>query len=96
MITSIHKQIIAMTGYYACGAFIFPLFIDCYRKNFPIWCSNIQKVALYKNFITELYLVVIHMTLSEKTATWKSKSFCKHVENDYSTLTEHLNFFHNV
>ena len=44
---------------------------------------------------TELYLVVIDMTLSEKTATGKTKSFCKHVENDYSTLNEHL-LFYNV
>ena len=40
------------------------------------------------------------MTLSEITATGKTKSFCKHVENDYSTLNchpnEHLIFFHNV
>ena len=56
-----------------------------------------SKVALYKHYNTELNVVVIDMILSEKTATGKTKSFCKHVENDYSTLNchpnEHLNFF---
>ena len=50
----------------------FPLFIDCNRNNFPIWCSNKQNEALYKHYNTEIYLVVIHMTLSEKTATGKT------------------------
>ena len=80
--------------------YFFPLNVDCNRKNFPIWCSNIQNVALYKNYNTKLYVVVIDMTLSEKTATGKTKSFCKTVENDYSALNchqyEHLKFFHNM
>ena len=38
MITLIHKQIIAMAGYYACGAFIYGkdkvFYTDFYRQNF--------------------------------------------------------------
>ena len=50
---------------------IFPLYIDCNQKNgaaiFIMW--------LYKHYNAELYVVVIHMTLSEKIATEKTKSF---------------------
>ena len=75
----------------------FSINIDCNRNNFLIWCSNIQNVALYKHYNTELNVVMIDMTLSEKTITGKTKYFCKYVENDYSTLNchpnQHLNFF---
>ena len=54
-------------------------------------------MPIYKHYNTELYVVVIDMNLSEKIVTRKTKSFCKHVEDDYSTLNchpnEHLNFF---
>ena len=68
---------------------IFPLYIDSNRKKFSMWCKSIQNMALYKRYNIELY--VFGINISEKTATGKTKSFYKHVENIYSTLSCHQN-----
>ena len=70
------------------------------RSQFQINGNNIQKIALYKHYNIEFYTARINITLSEKTALCKTKSFNKHVEKNYSTLNchqnEHLKFFHNI
>ena len=36
-ITLIHKQIIAMAGYYACGAFIFNMYLRLMAEIYNVW-----------------------------------------------------------
>ena len=57
-------------------------------------------MTLYKHYNTKLYVVVIDMTYLRKQPHERRNLFCKHVENDYSTLNYHpnedINFFHSV
>ena len=72
------------------------IYVFCVSLNVNFNESLTNDVVSVEQLGPEFYVIVINMTLSEQTSTGKTTSFCKHVENDYSTLKHLIFFFHNV